>query len=657
MTLTTVERLMRAGLAALALGALVIGCGNDADDSSEADASHVRRTHETPATTDDAPTAVTTPSDSFPIPEDADVAEDIEPGVRGGELVLPIGASPKSFNPLFGKSVGDQEAAGLMFSGLHNYDYVTQRTVPGLAKSWEYDEDTRTWTFNIRRGVRWSDGMPLTAQDFVFYSEVVFDPQVPNPYHFFFRLERSPESPAYEFSAPTSHTLQVRIPGIDSFAFINLGLVRALPRHVMEPVWKAGKFREDYWAANVDPDELVVSGPYKVVSIRTDEAIVFEPNPHYWRVDPAGNRLPYIQRLILRQAEDTEAIHIGFIAGAFDVLEGIKHANLPEFLDRQEQEDFTVYPLGPSLNTTHLYFNMILGGTYVDDEGNRVKWRPSKMGEQPPADLRDFKPFVAPEKQAWFYEREFRVAVSEAIDRPRIVDSILYGEGAPLYGPVPPANEVWHADSATTYPYNPQSARARLEGIGMIDRDGDGLREDRNGRTVRFTILSNKENDVREQILLRVVNDLNAIGLEAQSRVIEFNSLIQAVDSTYDFDAILLGLGTGVPPHPAMGGSFWPSSGKVHAWHPAQLAPQTEWEARLDSMYNQLKKEFDLDAQRAIFAEMQELLAYQQPAIHLVSPNVYIAARNKIGNLKPSIIRSSATHNIDELYILPEARR
>lgn len=585
-------------------------------------------------------------------PKDAEIVTDITPGKHGGKLVISMLNEPKTFNPLLTQSADDQFASDLQSEGLYRYDWYLQKDAPGLAKSWEYDQARREWTFHLREGLLWSDGQPLTSDDFIFYSQLIFDPKIPNDEKFAFRLDSRPNSPLYEFRAPDPLTLVVKIPGKDSFSFQNLGNLRPLPRHVLEKPWKEGHFMET-WGQNVKPEEMVACGRFRLKEMRPGEALIFERNPHFWRYDLKGQQLPYIDQLVVLIVGDLEANEVRFLAGDTDLFDSqsIKPDNLARFQDEAKAKDFTVFALGPGMNTNHYYFNLNQGGTFVDQAGKQQVWQPARRGEKPPASLKNYKPFIDPVKFAWFSNRDFRIACSELTNRQRMIDNIMFGEGTPLYGPDPPANRVWHNPNEPKFPYHPKSAMARLDKIGFIDRNGDGIREDPQGNPIRFTIVTNRENNIREKVVQLLKADLRAAGLDVQTQVLEFGNLVNAIKNTYAYDCCLLGLGTGIPPHPSMGSNVWLSSGQSHMWYPQQTVPATAWEEQLDTLYASMKRTFDLKEQRRIFFKMQDLFAEEQPAIHLFVQNSNIAAKNKIGNLKPTVLRNSLTHNLDELYI------
>ncbi len=586
-------------------------------------------------------------------PEDAMIDGKITPGKRGGKLVYGYASEIKSFNPVFTDSASDDEAQALMYAGLIGYDRYEQKDMPGLAKTWSYDEATRTWTFNLRKGIKWSDGQPLTSDDFIFFTQVIFDPKIPNQLHFYLRQEPKENSPPYVFSAPDAWTLKVQIPSVDSFSYVNVRGLMPLPRHALENAWKSGKFLET-WLQNVNPRDLVVSGPYKLKTLRQGESMIFERNPYYWVYDGEGGQLPYLDEIVMEYVSDQQAEHVKFLAGELDMMEeniGIFPEMLPKFIDSAKQGNFTVYALGPSLNIDHYFFNLNRGGTHTDSNGKKATWNPSRPDEKPGPELKNFKPFVDPIKLNWFTNVEFRRACSEATDRQRMIDTVLFGQGQPLYGAESAANKVWFNPEASKYRYDPAAAKARLDKLGWVDHDGDGIREDSQGHPIRFTIATNKDNNIRLKVQQLLVENLRAVGLGAEQQVLEFNNLVTRLRDTYDFDAAMLGLATSVPPHPAGGANVWPSTGENHLGYPKQKAPMSDWEAQIDNLFAQMKQTFNVDEQKRIFFEMQRIFNEEQPAIGLFTRNGFAAARNRVGNLKPTIMRVSVTHNIDELYI------
>ena len=117
----------------------------------------------------------------LPVPEDADISER-PAGHYGGVFVASNAQEPKTFNPMVSEDAYSAQAIDLIQSALTDYDPVKEEVVPALAREWEIGPDNKVYTFRLRRGLRWSDGEPLTADDVIFTFDVVFDARFPNRY-------------------------------------------------------------------------------------------------------------------------------------------------------------------------------------------------------------------------------------------------------------------------------------------------------------------------------------------------------------------------------------------------------------------------------------------------------------------------------------------
>ena len=125
--------------------------------------------------------------------------------------------------------------------------------------------------------------------------------------------------------------------------------------------------------------------------------------------------------------------------------------------------------------------------------------------------------------------------------------------------------------------------------------------------------------------------------------------LVSKLDSTFDWEAIILGLTGGIEPH--FGKNVWDSSGQLHMWYPAQKEPATPWEARIDEIYNLGVQELDRDKRKALYDEWQEIVADQLPFIYTILGERLSALRNKYGNIHPTAY-GGILHNPEEIYLL-----
>ena len=537
----------------------------------------------------------------------------------GGELVLSTLAGPKTFNSIVANETSSTEVTGLIFEGLTRTNGITTEVEPNLAESWEHSEDGLTWTFHLRKDVLWSDGVPFTAADVVFtFDSLIFNEAVPTSSRDIFTIEGQ----RIEVTALDEHTVRFKLPR--RFApFLRALGQDILPKHCLEGVVAAGKFPAA-WGVATPPREIVGTGPFQLTSFLANQRVTLSRNPHYWRTDATGARLPYLERVIFVIVSSLEVGLLKFQQGEVDI-HGLVGSHYPILKPQEQSGNFTIYELGPSMGSNFVCFNQ-----------NR--------GENPTTG----KPHVDPVKLSWFTNREFRQAVAYAIDRQSIINIVMNSLGSVQYGPMTVSEGYFYNPDVPPYPYDPQKARDILKEAGFLDRDGDGVVEDPEGHPVEFVLITNAGNTDRERIAEVVRKDLEVIGFKVHFTFLEFNVLVDKLDVSFDWDACILGLTGGIEPH--FGRNVWYSSGTLHMWYPKEPAPATPWEARIDQIFDQAVQELDEAKRKVLYDEWQRIVAEELPFIYTVVPTRLTAVRNKLGNLYPTAY-GGVLWNLEELYV------
>jgi len=266
------------------------------------------------------------------------------------------------------------------------------------------------------------------------------------------------------------------------------------------------------------------------------------------------------------------------------------------------------------------------------------------------------KPYLDPVKRGWFENKKFRQAMAYAIDRESMVRIVLNGLGVILHSPMSPASGYFYNDKIKVYDYNPEKAKALLAEAGFTDKNGDGFLEDAGGKTVEFTIYTNYGNTRREKYSEIIRKDLEKVGIKAHYNLIEFNTLIDKLLASYDWDAIVLGNTGGDDPY--NGGNIWHSYSPHHEWNPNQKMPATAWEKRVDEIYDLALKEMDRSKRKAFYDEWQDSVVENLPFIPLALPEKIFAVRNRFGNINPTPLGDAFNdeilkffHNIEEIYV------
>jgi len=553
-------------------------------------------------------------------------------GVFGGRFVIGTISDAKTFNPILSNETSSSDVSDRLFTALTETDNLTRRNRPALARSWEGSRDGLTWTWHLRRGARFSDGHPITSADVLFSFAVAYDSIL----HPSIQDLLSPHGRRIRVSAPDSYTVVMRLARPHALLVQAVGALRILPRHVLEPAWRSGRFASSY-GVGTHPDSLVTSGPWRLKQYVPHEKTVLTRNPYWYGVDARGRRLPYLDELVFLVVPDQNTCALKFETGELDALENVKAEDYGRFERNQARGGYRVHRLGASLTSNFLWFNL-----------NTVK-RPG--GRRPVG-----TPYADPVRHAWFANRDFRRAVSMAVDREAMLRSVYFGQGEQSWSILPAGSGPFHDPAVTAPDHDPAGARRLLARLGFRDRDGDGVVEDARGNPVRFTLKTNA-GSVRVQMANFVRDDLARVGIQCHVAAVDYNTLIVNMREDFDYDAILAGLGGAVPPDPAMCGNFYRSSGATHFWNLRQLRPETAAEARVDSLFGRLLLPGTAAARRALSSRMDRILNEECWLVWLPVMKVELPVRERFGNVAPNLLPHRVLWNIETVFVKPRGGR
>lgn len=554
-------------------------------------------------------------------------------------LVISTRAVPSTFN--FALNSVFPNIFLFTYTGLTQENGATGAVEPALAETWQSATNGKRWVFTLRRGLKWSDGKPLTAEDVVFtYQDIIANRDIPTDLRDALQIGSGKQLPTVR----KLNDFQVEFTLPEPFApFLRATAgIAILPKHALASSLRTrtadGQLQFlSTWGIDSDPTQIVVNGPYKVARYIPDQQITFQRNPYYWRKDAAGNALPRIQQIDWRidQRWDTELQQ--FLSGQLDVIGDLRPLQLPEITQLKEQAasgNFRLYDGGARSGTLFLTFNL----TQARNE----------LG----------KALVDPVKSRWFKQREFRQAVAYALDRATINREIFGNLGFLQNSPLPMQSPYFLQQGLKTYEYNPDQSRKILQRAGFRYNLQRQLL-DSQGNRVRFTLLTNAENARRVEIANRIKQDLAAIGIQVDLSILGFNTLIDKLYSAQNWDAVLISFTGEAEPH--NGANLWMSDGGVHLFN---LKPQpgqrvmpgwqiTAWERKIDQLFRAAAQEMDETKRKQLYGEFQQLVQEQAPVIHLVGDRAIMAANKRVQGIKPSGLVSWGLWNLEELTLDP----
>ncbi len=402
--------------------------------------------------------------------------------------------------------------------------------VPNVAESFEVNDDATEFRFTLREGMKWSDGEPFTTDDIRFWYEDVFINDELSPTRTDWLMSGG-EPVQLEVVDDTTFILRFAEPNGFLLQHIagstNEGdLFTNYPRHYAEQfhpnynenvaeltrqegfdTWtQLFESKMDDWRSAVKPSLLAwrVTNPYG-----EGTRAVAERNPYYWKVDTAGNQLPYIDRVTFDVAEDNEVILLKALNGELDLEARYinDNTNKPVLFDNQERGGYRFYGLEPThMNEASIALNL----THPD-----------------------------PVKREIFNNKDFRIGLSYAINRPEIIDLVFIGQGEPWQNAPNRSTPYFNEELAKQYTeYNPQLANEYLD-KAFPEKNAQGLRLGPDGQPITFTVLARTDKQLFIDTMELVRQNLREVGIDMQVSPVDRSLFFERLEAN-QHDAIVL---------------------------------------------------------------------------------------------------------------------
>lgn len=559
-----------------------------------------------------------------------------EVGRFGGVFsVSQIGDGPKTFNPWVSTDATSSTLGGMLFSGLVNTDAYTGEVYPYLAKEVKLADDKMTYTVTLRKGLKWSDGQPLTAKDVVFTWNEIIKPGFGNAS---MRDNVLVEGKFPEVKQLDDLTIQFKTAKpFEPFMRSGLGTGIA-PEHILKPVVAKGNAAfSAFWGVNdaeKHPESFVGCGMWLLKSYDPRLEARFKRNPDFFMVDKKGQRLPYLDEYRMSFVGDMNNQELQFEQGKTDSY--TVPGNFVSRMRGLKKPAYTLYNLGPSSGTIFVAMNET---TRNNDQG---------------------KPLVDPIRSVWFNDVNFRQAINHTIRRADIVSNILKGVGAPLFTAESLSSIYLDKALAKGFPPDVDYAKSLLKKSGFT-WDAQGQLKDAKGNLVEFTLLTNSGNTEREAIGVNIKQDLAALGMKVNFKPIDFNVLSGMLQEG-NWETMIMGL-TGDNLEPHSGANVWRSDGFLHLFNqrkivtgkPTDISNRKPWEKQIDELIEQGSQTFDIPERHKIYDQLQQVVYDEAPLVYLYSPLSIVAIRDRIKNLDPTPLETF--HNLEEIWIDPGAEK
>lgn len=391
-------------------------------------------------------------------------------------------------------------------TGLFRFSHDLSEAYPEVAESYEFNEDYTSVTIKLREGIKWSDGMPFTADDMVFYFE---DWQLDKDLFPATSAIWQPGGEILQVTKLDDYTVQFdfAVPN-PAFALIHYSAAPMIPwrpKHFMSQLhmkynpqadeeakalgfdsWKT-RFTNiaNTWGYGAQDPALPVLDPWVPIS-RDTQGMIYERNPYYFKVDPEGNQLPYIDRLDVEYVSDLEVMNLKTISGELSI------AGLDMLLIN--------YPVIKGAEATAGYRTVLV----YSERGADVALALNQV--HPDLVLREI-----------FNDVRFRQALSVGINRDEINELVFLGQGTPRQVTINPSASFFKEEWATHYAqYDPALANQLLDEMGL-ELGADGVRMRPDGRPLAFQLEFLPHEGPKTEVAELVVRHWRDLGLQVEA--------------------------------------------------------------------------------------------------------------------------------------------
>ncbi len=513
----------------------------------------------------------------------------------GGWIVIHQLSDPEALNPVTSNDASASEIDSYIYENLTVTNPMTLETIPWIAEELPtVSDDKLSYEFTLRKDARFSDGEPVTGEDFIFYLKTIKNPHIlkvaplrgyygrvdsaslidGDPYH----LRVVMREPYYlgdqwagNLMAYPKHIWDPKNLS-DSYSFAELNGGDSLGNKAITDVAnQIEKVERDF-----DPAFIVGSGPYIFDEFRQNDRVVLRRNTEYWnRAHELGQNWP--ERVVYLTINDRNGALSALKAGEIDFF-----PQLDQVQFRYEKARFAKNDIVPAQYEYPAY-------NYIGYNSDRPE-----------------KPFLADPK--------VRRAFAHAIDREKMIEKIFFGNavtiGSPIYRKRPE-----YDTTLPTIPYDLSEARRLLDEAGWVDSDGDGIRDKMvNGEKVQmeFALQLNSGNNARRQMAVIFSEALRQIGAKVNPTTLEWSVFLERLDE-HNFDAAIGGWAMGVTEGDMF--QIWHSESSVLGGSNYISFKNP----RVDELITTIRGEFDYEKRKEMYKEIQQIIHEEQPYNFLVS--------------------------------------
>jgi peptide/nickel transport system substrate-binding protein len=504
-------------------------------------------------------------------------------------LVVGVSSDVATINPLYAFDLQEGHLMDLLFMKpameAWNDSLGIIEFSPMLAEAWQINKDSNYVTLNLRENMHWSDGKPITSDDIIFSFDVYSDPKVNSRlYGMFDNFYRDKEFHIEinkTFRKNSNKSLTIFFKDFKSFAILDINH-SILPKHIYE-----GIKREDIETAELNFNP-VTSGPFKLYKWDRDQKIHLKADSSCFLFNPKN-----VQEIIFKIIPDEYSLITQLKKGEIDLIEDVNSEKVNELIENKNIN------IGAIKGRNYDY----VGWNHIDPIAYTKKQnKPNKF----------------------FASAKTRKALSLAINRNEIFQSIIGKYGVIYDSPISPIFRQYFDSSLTKAEYNPSLAKKILQEEGWKDNNGDGILE-KNNQQFSIKIYSNAGNSIRQYTGTIIKNNLKEVGIDADVVCVEKNELVDGLLSR-KYDAWISGWSIEIP---LKLDTYWSSNPEKVMLNFSNFSNQ-----ELEKIFSEINLINREEKKIASYKRVSEIFKENEPVTMLFWTHNIIGYNKRIKNIK-----------------------
>jgi peptide/nickel transport system substrate-binding protein len=546
-----------------------------------------------PAAATSAPAAAGQPTTAAGVPAPTGAPAAAGQPKQGGRVIWGDFTDIKTINPVTVTDVYSGEVVNRVYASLVSINAKTGEVGPGLAEKWDFSADGKTLTFQLRDGLKWSDGSPLTGDDFKFTVMATLRSKKTNHKNNVDQIVGAKEyidGSAGDLSGINVDGKNITVSLTTSFcpALIQIGNLSIIPKSVFGKYFDpndASKNLDDAPENNAPP---LASGAFKFKEWVPNDHTTVVRNDNYFQ---KANIDEWVHKVYPNGDALTAALKVGEV-------------DMAQF-DPKDLQDLQ----GTSSLQVFKYLN--LGYTYIG-------WNQMRGGKE------------------FLRDKPVRQALTYGLNVQQVVDKVLFGEGVKMIAHTPPVSWAYDPTGLNPYDYDPTKAEQLLQGAGWT-KGADGIYA-KDGQKLEFTVYTNAGNVIRETFIQVAAEQYKQIGVNMDPKTESFEALVDRLNASkdpkygdqggHDFDAIVIGWGLSAEPDMY---SIWDSN----STHPSENNAIQYKNPEMDKAIDDSRARCSMADRKAAFKTANQILNEDQPYNFGFAQNILLGVNKKIQNIDP----------------------